>query len=138
MSDRLPEGFEEKEHTADWELVVWGQDLSHLLEQAAYGMNALAGVSLNHEPRLQHSLSLPYADAEELLVSFLSEILFLGEMEGLGFDRFDLNINNDQMHAQLYGAPIASVNKEIKAVTYHNLKIEKSPRGLEAHIVFDV
>ncbi len=138
MSERLPAGFEEKEHTADWEIRVWGQDLSRLLEQAAYGMNALAGVSLKKEPRLQHALSLPYTDAEELLVSFLSEILFIGEMEGLGFDRFELNINNDQMQARLYGAPIASVNKEIKAVTYHNLKVEKSPYGLEAHIVFDV
>jgi SHS2 domain-containing protein len=138
MSEGYSEGFEEKEHTADWELHVWGQDLSHLLEQAANGMNALAGVSLKNEPRLKHSINLPFADAEELLVSFLSEILFLSEMEGLGFDRFELKINHHQMSAQCYGAPIAAVNKEIKAVTYHNLKIEKSTRGLEAHIVFDV
>ncbi len=138
MIDELQAGFEEKEHTADWELHVWGQDLSHLLEQAAIGMNALAGVSLKNESRLERSLNLHYSDTEDLLVSFLNEILFLGEMEGLGFDGFELIIEDNQVHARLFGAPIASLNKEIKAVTYHNLKIERTPRGLEAHIVFDV
>lgn len=134
----MASGFEEKEHTADWELHIWGQSLSHLLIQAVTGMNALAGVNLDNKRRVKWSLSMRFADPEELLVSFLSEVLFLGEMEGLGFDAFEFSIENDQMHAQLFGAPIISMNKEIKAVTYHNLKIENSPRGLEAHIVFDV
>lgn len=138
MTENKVSGFEEKEHTADWELHVWGENLSTLLIQAVTGMNALAGIQLNNAHRVSRSLSLHFSDAEELLVSFLSEILFIAEMEGIGFDEFELSFSDDQMTARLSGAPIISFNKEIKAVTYHNLRIENSSRGLEAHIVFDV
>jgi SHS2 domain-containing protein len=40
--------------------------------------------------------------------------------------------------AQVESAPIASLAKEIKAVTYHNLAIRQTERGLQANIVFDV
>jgi SHS2 domain-containing protein len=33
---------------------------------------------------------------------------------------------------------IASLDKEIKAVTYHNLAVRQTRNGFEAHIVFDV
>jgi SHS2 domain-containing protein len=42
------------------------------------------------------------------------------------------------LHIELGGAPIASQEKEIKAVTYHNLVIRRIHKGLAANIVFDV
>jgi SHS2 domain-containing protein len=36
------------------------------------------------------------------------------------------------------GAPIASLDKAIKAVTYHNLRINETSKGFETTIVFDV
>jgi SHS2 domain-containing protein len=36
------------------------------------------------------------------------------------------------------GAPLQSLDKAIKAVTWHHLKIEETARGLEVEIVFDV
>jgi SHS2 domain-containing protein len=36
------------------------------------------------------------------------------------------------------GAPLKALSKAIKAVTWHNLKVEKTARGLEVEIVFDV
>lgn len=138
MNDRNIAGYEEKEHTADWELRIWGQNLSQLLTQAAVGMNSLMGIQLNEEPRIERSLKLFFADAEELLVTFLNELLFLIEMESQGFDQFELAINDRQLSARMFGAPIASLKKEIKAVTYHNLKVENTSLGLEACIVFDV
>jgi len=40
--------------------------------------------------------------------------------------------------AEVAGAPIESIAKEIKAVTYHNLAVRETARGLETTIVFDV
>ena len=37
------------EHTADWELEVWAEDLSGLLEEAAGGMYELMGVEVSEE-----------------------------------------------------------------------------------------
>ncbi len=131
-------GYREIEHTADWELQVWAPDFLSLLKQAALGMYALAGVCLQQGERLQREFSLPMTDPESLLVRFLGELLFLGEQEKLGFDDFDLRLEAGLLQVRLVGAPILSQRKEIKAVTYHNLMIRQTGRGLEVNIVFDV
>lgn len=131
-------GFREIAHTADWELQVWAPDLRSLLEQAARGMYGLTGTRLKPGPRLNRRIDLQSVDRESLLVDFLAELLYLGEVEGLGFDTFDLVLENEALHAHVSGAPLESQIKEIKAVTYHNLAIRETERGLEANIVFDV
>jgi SHS2 domain-containing protein len=131
-------GFRELEHTADWELEVWAPNLPSLLEQAARGMYTLAGARLSDGSRHVRQLDLPIKDPESLLVTFLAELLFLGEQEGLAFDTFDLEIEQDRLHASLAGAQLVSIDKEIKAVTYHNLAVRKTPTGLAATLVFDV
>ena len=131
-------GYQEIDHTADWALTVWAPDLPGLVEQAARGMFTLSGVVLAPSPRVVRTLSLTGFDPEHLLVTFLSEILFIGEEEGLGFDEFHLTLTELSLSATLSGAPIASQQKEIKAVTYHDLQVRSTPRGLEVTIVFDV
>ena len=137
MAEQLA-GFRELEHTADWELEAWAPDLPALLEQSARGMYALAGASLQASPRLDRRFDLPIKDPESLLVTFLGELLYLGEQDGLAFDSFNLYIEGRLLHARLGGAQLVSIDKEIKAVTYHNLAIQKTFRGLEVKIVFDV
>lgn len=131
-------GYREVEHTADWELQAWAPDLVGLLEQAARGMYQLEGTRLMPEPRVTRRFELLIQDPESILVDFLAELLFLTESEGLGFDQFDLKIVGDKLQAELNGAPLASLAKEIKAVTYHNLNLRQSEGGLEANVVFDV
>jgi SHS2 domain-containing protein len=131
-------GFQEIAHTADWELYVWAPDLLTLLEQSARGMFSLMSAQLQSSPRRERHFEIHFLDSESLLVSFLSELLLLCELEKLGFDAFDLKINADSLFAHLSGAPLKSISKEIKAVTYHNLVVRNTSSGLEANIVFDV
>lgn len=133
-----PAGYREIEHTADWELEVWGPDLPALFEQAARGMYALKGNHLEPQGGVERDLQLHAPDPESLLVAFLAELLFLEEVEGLGFDSFDLHLEPASLSARMSGAPVRSPGKDIKAVTYHNLAIRKTDRGLEVNIVFDV
>jgi len=109
-----------------------------LFTEAARGMTALAGTRLADGPRTRRKISVRGSDAESLLVSFLSEILYLGEEEKLGFDEFHLQFEDDRLEAELGGAAIRSIDKIIKAVTYHNLQIRQTEKGLEVEIVFDV
>jgi len=132
------QGYREREHTADWELEVWAADLPGLIEQATRGMYALSGTRLELDGQITRTINISAIDSESILVGFLQEVLFLGEIEGLGFDKFDITFQRDGLAAVLTGGQILSQDKEIKAVTYHNLKIESTQRGLEAHIVFDV
>ena len=132
-------GFEEISHTADWSVRVWGQDLPSLFAESARAMNALAGTVTEPRPRLERMFESEGTDLESLLVAFLSELVYCQEQENLAFDTFELKFEGGQrLKAQMEGAPIASTDKAIKAVTYHNLKIEETSRGYEVIIVFDV
>lgn len=133
------QGFKELEHTADLALEVWAPDLPALFIQAAKGMYALSRVEIAPDGQVEHQFSLEALDAEVLLVTFLDELLFLAEHQSLGFEEFDLAIDaNYRLSARLSGAKIASLNKEIKAVTYHNLAVQQDPDGFRVVIVFDV
>ena len=135
---QLTAGFREIEHTADWQLEAWAPDLPGLFEQTARGMYSLAGVHLKAGLRCKRSFELKAEDVETLLVRFLSELLFIEEQEGLGFDEFELTLRDNSLTANLAGSPVTSISKEIKAVTYHHLLVRASSQGWEVNIVFDV
>jgi SHS2 domain-containing protein len=135
--------YEEIPHTADWCLHVWAADLAHLFVETAKGMNALAGTSLAEKPRITRAFTASAAELESLLVAFLSELVYYAEHDRIAFDNYDLSLEleDDQpchLSATLRGAAILSMNKAIKAVTYHNLQIRQTGRGYELEIVFDV
>jgi SHS2 domain-containing protein len=138
MNNQATAGYKELTHTADWELEVWAPDLPGLLEQAALGMYTLCGVKLGSGAHEYRRLSLPYQDAEGLLVGFLTELLYYSETERLAFDEFKLTLEEATLQAELGGAPILTLDKEIKAVTYNELEVKQTERGSEARIVFDV
>ena len=131
-------GFEEISHTADWSVRVWAPDLPSLFVEAARAMNSLAGTVPDEGPRLKRIFEAEAPDPESLLVTFLSELVYYQEQENLTFDTFDLRVAGEWLKVEMHGAEIASVDKAIKAVTYHNLKIEKTKDGVETTIVFDV
>ncbi len=101
-------------------------------------MNALSGMQLAPGPRAKRVFEHEGADEESLLVAFLSELIYLEEQDKVGFDTFVVELHKEQLHAELEGSSIASVEKPIKAVTFHNLKIVLTPHGCETEIVFDV
>jgi len=133
-----PAGYREIAHTADWELEAWAPDPAGLLEQAARGMYALSGARLQDIPRVKRSFKIEAADPESMLVGFLSELLWLAESERLGFDQYCLSLEGELLHAVLEGALLVSIDKEIKAVTWHRLSVRETKQGLAVNIVFDV
>jgi len=130
--------FEEIQHTADWALRVWAADVPGLFAEAARGMNTLMGARLAEGPRLKRTFETTALDPESLLVSFLSELVYLAEQGRLAFDGFEVELEGQRLKVEMKGAPIVTLNKAIKAVTYHNLQIRQTERGYEVEIVFDV
>ena len=130
--------YEELPHTADWCLRVWAGSLPALFAEAARGMNALSGVRLAEGSRARRTFETAAPDPESLLVAFLSELVYAAEQEKLGFDMFMIDIEGQTLKVEMEGAPLLSLNKAIKAVTYHNLQIQQTARGYEIEIVFDV
>lgn len=138
----MKSGFQEVPHTADWAVRVWAPDLAGLLVASAEAMNTLAGLTLAPGPRFSRTFEFQSPDAETLLVTFLSELLYLAEHENVGFDQFDVETAQHTglygLRASLEGAQITEMAKPIKAVTYHNLEIRATEDGLEVEVVFDV
>ncbi|MFN2303260.1 MAG: archease, partial [Anaerolineales bacterium] len=122
MTDQTA-GYHEIEHTADWQLEIWAPDVAGLLEQAARGMYTLAGAQLSADQRINKSLSCAYEDIEDLLVTFISELIYWLESEGLVIDKYKLKIDDKRLSAELQGTYFQSLEKEIKAVTYHQLHV---------------
>jgi SHS2 domain-containing protein len=139
MND-MPADFEEIEHTADWALRVRGASLRELLSHAARGMSSLLVPDLGTVPAdVQRQVELDALDAESLLVEWLGELAYWAESELLVFREYDLaEVSPTHLRATLRGGRVPGLQKHIKAVTYHNLKILATEDGLETTIVFDV
>jgi len=133
--------FEEVDHTADRALRINGRDMQELLVNAAHGMNSLMLADFGPSSVIEEerSVNLDSLDAESLLVEWLSELAFWAETEMLVFHKFDMkHVSSTQVLSTAYGSRVAQLDKHIKAVTYHNLKISETDDGLSATVVFDV
>jgi SHS2 domain-containing protein len=133
-------GFEEIEHTADHAVKVYGIDLRELFISAAQGMTSLMIQDVSSvSGEITKAVKLETIDTESLLVEWLSELAYWAEAEMLVFNKFKIHtISATDIDASARGAKVADLEKHIKAVTYHNLNIVKTRKGLEATIVFDV
>jgi len=139
--------FEFIDHTADVGIKVWGTTLTELFENAAIGMfSVIAGEGYKaHGSKIEKKIEISKnADnLEEILVSWLSELLYIFNREKIYFNNFKISSLNDSgIKAEANGVNIdlyqSNLYTEIKAVTFHNLKIEETADGFNCTIIFDV
>ena len=132
------DGFIEIPHSADLALQVWASSLTGLFIQAAEGMYHLLRIDYFHGREVIRKINMQEIDFENLLVSFLNELLNDLQHNKSAYDQFQLEINHFTMIGELTGRKIRGVGREIKAVTYHDLKIIKTRSGYQTTIVFDI
>ena len=132
--------FEEIPHTADWSFRAFGKDLRELFENAAFALFALEGASPRADAdETTRVVAVSAIDYESLLVNWLTELLWLQESQHETYRHFNIEtLSPTALRAQVFGAPLSHLDKIIKAVTYHNLKIAQTARGWEAVVVVDV
>jgi SHS2 domain-containing protein len=133
-------GFVNLDHTADWAIHVRGVDLPDLFAQAAVGMLSLANPSpLVDRPGVHRQVRFQAPDREALLVRWLEELLFLLETQGQVPRSIQVSISSDlRLSADLVLGPVEAPGRDIKAVTFHGLRVAETDLGLEATVVFDV
>lgn len=130
--------YQELDHTADWSFRAFGRDLAELFANAAYALFALEG-ALDAQSTLTREIRVEGIDREALLVNWLSELLFLQETRHETYQRFDITkLTDTELEATVWGAQAQPATKFIKAVTYHDLKIEQTEKGWQATVVVDV
>jgi SHS2 domain-containing protein len=136
-------GYRILDHTADVGLEARGGDLAELFSNAARGMFAIIGCPDTIRPSKGLLVKADADNPENLLVNWLSELLYLSATQGILFCRFDIaQIDQQHISAKALGEPIDQnrheLYTEIKAVTYHDLKVAKAGQIWLARVLFDV
>jgi SHS2 domain-containing protein len=135
-------GYEELDHTADVALLVRGRDLAELFVNAAVGMAHQLAELTSVSGTVEHEIDLTEGDVETLLVSWLSELLYLGECDGAAevvFAEFDVHdVGPHRIRAAVRGGRAVEYRRYIKAVTFSELAVRRTAHGYETVIVFDV
>jgi len=89
----------------------------------------------------EYDILLEAPDHEQLLVDWLSKLLFLNDAEDLVFGKFELIITGTRLSARVFGEKYNTkkhkMGVEIKAVTYHMVQVnEKDP--IFVQVLFDI
>lgn len=135
--------FREIEHTADKALEMRGEDLPHLFESAAYGMFDVMVDLDTVAPERDWRVELEAQSLEDLFTTWLKELIYLSDVHEAIPCQFDVKeVAEWRLRADVRGGRLGPhvVRKgaQVKAVTYHNLAIERDADGWRARVTFDV
>ncbi len=134
--------FETLNHTADIGGRVYGKDITELFINAAKLLYFLSGavISSKGEGNLL-KIKTSGGNVEELLVRFLNELIYFMDVKKIAGKIKKLSIQNEKdmliLECKIEMKEV-SITREIKAATYHNLKIRKETDGLSTDIIFDI
>lgn len=138
MDEKSPfSGFTEVPHTADAAIDVFAPNLSELFINAAQGLYHILEIRKGTERPELFNLEMEELDHESLLIGFLNELLYWVEKKKVA-SSIDIEISGWKLRATVFLTDIESRNKEVKAVTYSELKIHSFEGGLKTRIVFDI
>ena len=135
--------FEVLDHTADIGLVIYGKDLASLFEHAGEGFFYLITDLKTVKPRIEKRVELTGESLDRLMVDWLSELLYLHDVEHLLFKEFRVeSVGEEGLKAVAKGEPFQDgvhvIKTGVKAVTYHQIEVKKSDRGWRARVIFDL
>ena|SRR3989338_4051650 len=138
--------YEIFDHTADVGLRIRGRQLSDLFVEAARGLFDLMTdpkLPAGNPLRAKAHFSLHAENASELLLGWLRELLFTFSTKRYVLLEYNFTELTDQTlvaDAQgfIFDPKRHDQKCEIKAVTYHNFKLEKIKEGFVAEIIFDI
>jgi len=129
-------------HPADIKLKVVADKKEELFLGALKGMAGIIYHSTPQEEKniIKEKLEVSSAEIDILLIDFLSDVLTKSDIHNAIFNEIEIKeLKEDFIKAEIRGKKIEKFDEEIKAVTYHGLKIKQNEKGeYEAEILFDV
>ena len=135
--------FEVLDHTADIGLVVYGEDLESLFENAGQAFFHLITDLKKVRLRTERRIEIGKESLERLMVDWLTELLYLHEVEDLLFKKFEVeSVGEEGLKARVKGEAFQKgvhvIKTGVKAVTYHQIEVRKGKKGWRAQIIFDL
>ena len=135
--------FEILEHPADIGFRAYGRTREELFANAALALFSLACDLATIEERDSREIETSGSEEETLLYAWLAELLAVAEAERLVFQRAEICVlEPGRIRGVAYGEPFDRsrhrIGTHIKAVTFHQLKVEQTPAGFLAQVFLDL
>jgi SHS2 domain-containing protein len=135
--------YEVFDHTADIGLRMRAQDRPSLFVEAARALFSLIALNLDAVRAVeQRSYEIGGEQDDYLLFDWLSELLYTFETEHLLLSEFEVELAPSGLRATARGERVDrsrhELDHEVKAITYHGLKVEPSGEGWLAEIIVDI
>ena len=139
----MDKNYELFEHTADLGIKVRAKDLRELFKNAGLALFDIIAKEQKKQdtPALAININQRADNLEELFINWLNELLSLSSTKELIFTDFKIDkLDKNSLSATAFGSGMKDykVNVEVKAATYHELKIEETPSGWQAKVILDV
>jgi SHS2 domain-containing protein len=135
--------FETFDHTADLGLRIRAPDLDTLFVEAARGLFSVLVEDLDSvEPRERLDVQLAGEDTDYLLFDWLKELLYHFDSKGILLSRFEVHVRGSGVSGSAWGEPLDRARHEllheVKAITYHGLRVEQTAEGWLAEVIVDI
>lgn len=135
--------FEILDHTADIGLIIYGEDLKGLFENAGEGLFYIITDIKRVRKKKERRVEIGGESLERLMVDWLSELLYLHDVENLLFSAFDVEfVGEEGLRARVKGETFKEdrhiIKTGVKAVTYHQIQVKKEDKVWKAQIIFDL
>ena len=122
------------EHTADAGIEVKGENLSEAFDEVSLAFTEI--ITGGNLPNLKsfHSIDLEGIDLDNLLIRYISHLIFLFDTENFIVGSTNLQIIMDKnkklkgkIHGEKYNEKKHGYGVEIKAISYHMLNVSEGP-----------
>jgi len=135
--------YEEMEHTADVKMRITAPDFTSLLSESAFALShTLYGPYIKEPAEKTLKLEVEGKDDIELIVNFLSELLFQMEVEYLVPQTFYLKVEDKYLTGTVSGVEFNRKKHAggigVKGISYSGISLTKTNTEYELIIIFDI
>ncbi len=135
--------FRTVDHTADIMLEVEAAELRELFLEAARGLYAVIGSLATAGDDARETLVVHGRSDAERMQAWLSEALFLFETRMSIIEAIDDWVPDDErlslaVRLRRVDAERSQFSREVKAVTYHELRVERAGECWSATVILDI
>lgn len=131
------------DHTADIGLRIRAKTLEELFNEAGRAFTAV--VVENPEavrPAEECRFEIPGRERDYLLFDWLNELLYRFDTHRQLFSRFDMHVSEEGLQGSAWGETVDParhhLTHEVKAITYHHLRVEQTVDGWQAEVILDI
>ena len=130
-------------HTADLGLEIFGKDESEIFAHAGIALFSVLTDIKKIREKKSWDIQAEGLDWEDLLVNYLSEILYRFDTEQILLRRIVILKLNPRLvvargRGEILDPSRHPIKTGIKAVTHHQTSLQRSPTGFSARVILDI